>query len=122
MAENLAEQEKKRREFISNISHDLRCPLTSMKGFVQAIIDGTIPQEKHEHYLKIVLDESERLASLADNMVNINSLDKNINSLDLSEFDINKLIKKTIFNFETRIVNKKINLKFIYQKFNRILE
>lgn len=116
MAESLNEQEKKRREFISNISHDLRSPLTSMKGFVQAIIDGTIPPEKQEHYLKIVLDESERLATLADNIVNINSVDVNICKLNLSEFDVNELIKKTIYNFEERLINKKINLKVIFQE------
>ncbi len=116
MAESLNEQEKRRREFISNISHDLRSPLTSMKGFVQAIIDGTIPHEKQEHYLKIVLDESERLASLANNMVNINSLNGKENILDLSEFDINDLIKKTIFNFENRLISKKINLRVTFQE------
>jgi len=116
MAESLNEQEKRRREFISNISHDLRSPLTSMKGFVQAIIDGTIPIEKQEHYLKIVLDESERLAALANNMVNINSLNEKGNILDLSEFDINDLIKKTIFNFENRIISKKINLRVTFQE------
>lgn len=87
-----------------------------MKGFVQAIIDGTIPPEKQEHYLKIVLDESERLASLANNMININTLDKNISHLELSEFDINDLIKKIIFNFEERIIVKKINIKVTFQE------
>ncbi len=116
MAESLNEQEKRRREFVSNISHDLRSPLTSMKGFVQAIIDGTIPPEKQEHYLKIVLDESERLATLADNMVNINILDNNVNALSLSEFDINDLIRKTIFNFETRVINKKINIRVTFEE------
>ncbi len=116
MAESLNEQEKRRREFISNISHDLRSPLTSMKGFVQAIIDGTIPPEKQERYLKIVLDESERLAALANNMININNLNGRENSLDLSEFDINDLIKKTIFNFENRIISKKINLRVTFEE------
>lgn len=116
MAESLNEQEKRRREFISNISHDLRSPLTSMKGFVQAIIDGTISPEKQEHYLKIVLDESERLAALANNMVNVNSLSEGGNVLNLSEFDINGLIKKTIFNFENRIISKKINLRVTFQE------
>lgn len=115
MAESLNEQEKRRREFISNISHDLRSPLTSMKGFVQALIDGTIPPEKQEHYLRIVLDESERLAALANNMVNINSIDNKETNLNLSEFDINELIKKLIFNFENRIISKKINLRVTFQ-------
>lgn len=116
MAGSLNEQEKRRREFISNISHDLRSPLTSMKGFVQAIIDGTIPPEKQEHYLKIVLDESERLESLANNIININNLENKETELNLSDFDINELIKKIVFNFETRVSSKKINLRVTFQE------
>lgn len=63
MAESLQTHEKVQKDFIANISHDLRSPLTSMQGFLTAMLDGTIPPEKREHYLKIVLEETERLFS-----------------------------------------------------------
>lgn len=114
MAESLYNQEKRRREFISNISHDLRSPLTSMRGFLQAIIDGTIPEEKQQHYLNIILDESERLAILANNILDINKLEEPEKKLNLTKFDLNDLIRKTIYNFETRVMNKSINLTLTF--------
>lgn len=114
MAESLYEQERRRREFISNISHDLRSPLTSMHGFLQAIIDGTIPDEKKEHYLNIVLDETERLATLANNIININKLDDDGDELKPSAFNLNELITKTVYSFETRAINKNLNLKIVF--------
>lgn len=116
MASSLFQQEKRRREFISNISHDLRSPLTSMRGFLQAMIDGTIPMEKQAHYLQIVLDETERLSKMANTILDINKLEENENSLALSDFDINELALKTAFNFEDRIVQGHIKLKTIFDK------
>ena len=108
MALSLFFQEKRRREFISNISHDLRSPLTSMRGFLQAILDGTIPHEKQEHYLKVVLDESERLAKMANDILDINKLDVSTNGLNLTSFNLNELIVKTMYNFEDRAIQNKI--------------
>lgn len=110
MALSLFFQEKRRREFISNISHDLRSPLTSMRGFLQAILDGTIPPERQEHYLRVVLDESERLAKMANDMLDINKLDDSSNSLNLTQFDLNELITKTLYNFEDRALQNKIKV------------
>ncbi len=110
MAESLNEQENRRKEFLSNISHDLRSPLTSMKGFLQAIIDGTVPYEKQNHYLNIILDESDRLAKMANNIIDINMLDNSNYVIETSRFDINELIRKTVYNFETRIVKKNISV------------
>lgn len=115
MAQSLDEQEKRRREFISNISHDIRSPLTSMKGFVEAIIDGTIPKEKEEKYLKIVLEETERLTKLANNILDITKLededeDKNNNAT----FDINELIRRIIISFEARAISKNLDIKLSF--------
>lgn len=110
MALSLFFQEKRRREFISNISHDLRSPLTSMRGFLQAILDGTIPPERQEHYLKVVLDESERLAKMANDMLDINKLDNSDAGLNVTNFNLNELIIKTMYNFEDRAVQNKIKI------------
>lgn len=62
------------RKFISNISHDFRSPLTSIKGYVEAILDGTIPVEMQDHYLNIVLSETERLEKLTKGLLTLNHL------------------------------------------------
>ena len=116
MAGSLFQQEKRRREFISNISHDLRSPLTSMRGFLQALIDGTIPYEKQDHYLHIVLDETERLAKMANTILDINKLEENENTLVLKKFDINTLVRETAFKFEERVMQNNIKLKTLSEQ------
>ncbi|MDR1913878.1 MAG: HAMP domain-containing histidine kinase [Clostridiales bacterium] len=114
MAESLEQQEKKRREFIANFSHDLRSPLTSVRGFIQAIMDGAVPPEKTNHYLGIVMDETERLSKLANDIVDLSESEMRGIELKESVFDINTLIRETAFMFETRIVEKNLvlNLNF----------
>ncbi|WP_317368668.1 HAMP domain-containing sensor histidine kinase [uncultured Tyzzerella sp.] len=114
MAESLDEQEKRRREFISNISHDIRSPLTSMKGFLEAIIDGTIPEEKKEKYINIVLEETERLTVLANNILDINRLEDMDNQNKNVLFDINELIRRTIISFEARVITKNLDIKISF--------
>jgi signal transduction histidine kinase len=114
MAQSLFFQEKRRREFISNISHDLRSPLTSMRGFLQAILDGTIPPEKQDHYLQIVLDESERLAKMANDMLDINKLNDNQAGLNMRDFNLNELVDKTLRNFEDRALQNKIKISSVF--------
>lgn len=111
MAESLERQEVNRREFISNISHDLRSPLTSMRGFLQAILDGTIPPENQEKYIKIVLDETERLGKLANDIMYIGKFQNFEVELDRTPFDINVLVRKTLIMFEGRINDKNIKIE-----------
>ena len=116
MAKNLNEQEKRRREFISNISHDIRSPLTSMKGFLEALIDGTIPEEKRERYLHIILEETERLTKLSNNILDINKLEHINENVQNVKFNINQLIRNIIINFEARLISKSIKINASFEK------
>ena len=85
-----------------------------MKGFLQAIIDGTIPEEKKEKYINIVLEETERLTVLANNILDINKLE-DMDSQDRSvSFDINELIRRIIISFEARAVSKNLDIKISF--------
>lgn len=102
-------QENERDEFMSSISHDLRTPLTSIKGFLGAIQDGTIPPEKNQHYLNIVYQEVDRLQLLIENLFNSVTLDKG-SDLNLSVFNIELLMQDVINSLDAIINQKGINI------------
>lgn len=106
MATSLSTLEDEQRKFVSNVSHDFRSPLTSIKGYIEAILDGTIPVELQEKYLKIILFETERLNKLTQNILDLNKFGHNGMLLDISDFDINQLIRNTTMTFEG-VCNKK---------------
>lgn len=114
MAESLEIQDKKRKDFIANISHDLRSPLTSMQGFLGAIIDGTIPEEKKEHYLQIVLEETKRLSKIANDIVTLSEAQSDMLVVNMIDFDVNELIRDYIEKIEPRLQEKNIiaNMEF----------
>lgn len=116
MAKRLDENDRKSIEFISNISHDIRSPLTSIQGFLQAIIDGTIPDNKKERYLTIVLEETQRVILLANNLLDITKLEQNTRSSSLSEFDINELIRNIAISFETKVLEKQLQINLIFEQ------
>ena len=92
MADELSRSNEYRKSFISNISHDFRSPLTSIKGYIEAMIDGTIPPDKHEKYLQIVLNETKRLTKLTQGLLELNNFDSFDLQLDKSNFDIKSII------------------------------
>ncbi|MDR1638580.1 MAG: HAMP domain-containing histidine kinase [Clostridiales bacterium] len=110
MAESLSTTDKSRREFIGNISHDIRSPLTSMRGFIQAMMDGTIPPEKMGHYLEIILGETERLSKLANGVLDWSKTEAE-NSLELTVFDINMLIRETTESLGQKVRDKKLDMR-----------
>ena len=107
------EYDKAKTEMIAGMSHDLRTPLTSIKGYVEAILDGTIPPEMQEKYLKIVLFETERLHKLTQSLLTLNDIDDKGNMLDLTSFDINAVIKDTAASFEGTCTKKRISISLI---------
>ena len=101
------------RNFVANVSHDFRSPLTSIKGYVEAILDGTIPPEMYEKYLTRVISETERLTKLTQGMLTLNSLDSK-GYLSRSSFDINRVIKDTAASFEGTCEKKNINFELTF--------
>ena len=114
MAAELNNTEEYQRKFISNVSHDFRSPLTSIRGYLVAILDGTIPPELQEKYLNIVIRETERLNKLTEGLLTLNQLGDGSASVNLSGFDINRTIKDTCATFEggCRSKNLTFNLTF----------
>ena len=100
MATELDTLEDEQKKFISNVSHDFRSPLTSIKGYIEAMIDGTIPPEMQEKYLNIILFETERLNKLTQSILDLNRFRGQGMLLDITEFDINSMIRTTIRTFE----------------------
>ncbi|MCR5542933.1 MAG: HAMP domain-containing histidine kinase [Eubacterium sp.] len=108
MASELSKLEEYRHEFISNISHDFRSPLTSIRGYVTAMLDGTIPPEKQSRYLGIVLDETNRLTKLTQGLLDLNRLEIYGPYLNLTEFDFIDIVRTTLNTFEIKCIDKNV--------------
>lgn len=115
MTRELNETEEYERKFIANISHDFRSPLTSIKGYVEAMMDGTIPVEFQERYFNIVLFETDRLKKLTEELLTLNSFGSKRGMLDISTFDINAIIKNTAAAFEGRCRERKVSIELLFE-------
>ena len=114
MANELNTLEDDQRKFISNISHDFRSPLTSIKGYIEAMLDGTIPVELQEKYLKIIITETERLTKLTSGLIELNQYGGHGKTiLDKTDFDINEVIGQTAATFEGACNAKHIVLELV---------
>ena len=113
MATELSTQEEDQRKFIANVSHDFRSPLTSIKGYIEAILDGTIPYEMQNKYLNIILFETERLNKLTQGLLELNKYGKRGMILDITSFDINNTIKLVVQTFEGICKEKHISFELI---------
>ena len=113
MAGEIARQEDDQKKFIANVSHDFRSPLTSIKGYLVAMQDGTIPEEMYGRYLGIVINETDRLTKLTNEMLTLNNLNTRGMLLDKSDFDINQVIRKVAESFEGTCREKHIAIELI---------
>ena len=111
MATSLASLESVRRSFIANVSHELKTPMQTIAGFIDGILDGTIPQEKHKKYLEIVSSEVKRLSRVVHSMLNIARIEAGEMSITPTAFDINDVVLKTIFTFEQTLEAKNIDVR-----------
>lgn len=110
MASELEKVEDTRRAFISDVSHELRTPMTTISGFVYGILDGTIPPERQNEYLKIVYDETSRLSRLVNTFLDINRMQSDKMILKKSSFDINEAIRLVVIGLEQRLEEKNIRI------------
>ena len=110
MAESVGKMEERNLGFLSDVSHELRTPMTSISGFAQGMIDGTIPNDKHDYYLGIILDESKRLTRFVNDTLEMSKMSSKEYQLDISQFDINELIRTCIISLETKIEDKNLDL------------
>ena len=113
MASQIAGSEDDQKKFVANVSHDFRSPLTSIRGYLEAMLDGTIPPEMHQKYLEIVLNETERLTKLTNSLLTLNNLNTKGMLLDLTDFDINSVIRSTAASFEGTCRQKTIAIELI---------
>lgn len=108
MAESLDEFETNRRSFIANVSHDLRTPMTTIGGYIDGILDGTISKSEQKHYLEIVSEEVKRLSRLTSSLLSVMRLEERNQSVELVNVDAWDLILNIMFNLEHRIEEKNI--------------
>jgi signal transduction histidine kinase len=113
MASEIARSEDDQKKFVANVSHDFRSPLTSIKGYLEAMIDGTIPPQLHEKYLTIVLNETERLTKLTNSLLTLNNLNTKGMMLNKTDFDINTTIRNVAASFEGTCRRKTIAIELV---------
>ncbi len=110
MAESMQNTEETRRGLIASVSHDLRTPMTTIAGFVDGILDGTIKPEKQTYYLQIISDETKRLGRLANSMLAVSRLESG-RELEKTVFDLSETIRRIIIGFEQKLTEKRIEVE-----------
>lgn len=113
MSSHLRDMDDYQKKFVANVSHDFRSPLTSIKGYVEAMADGTIPPELYDKYLKIILFETERLTDLTQDLLTLNEFDTKNILLNKEIFDIHDMIKHVAASFEGTCTQKRISIEVI---------
>ncbi len=111
MAVSIASAEESRRSFVGNISHELKTPMTTIAGFIDGILDGTIPAEQRDHYLHIVSDEVKRLSRLVKSMLDLSRIDSGQLTLKPVPFDLTETACKTLLSFEQRLSEKDVTVE-----------
>lgn len=116
MAGELHNMEDMRRSFVANVSHELKSPLTSMRGFLQAVLDGSIERKNQDEYLKIVLDETIRLSDLINDLLDLSKIESGKMPLNIARFNINELVRRILITFEGTINEKNLDVDVIFKQ------
>ena len=112
MADSLAKVESQRSEFIANVSHELKTPMTTISGFAEGILDGTIPPEREKEYLQIIVSETRRLSRLVRRMLDLSRLNALAeNSVTAQEtFDLTEIMSQVLISLESKITSRKLDV------------
>jgi signal transduction histidine kinase len=111
MAESLAKSEARRSEFVANVSHELKTPMTTIAGFADGILDGTIPPERHEEALRTISDETRRLSRLVRRMLELSRLQSTDTVTTQAPFDIGETMARVLISLETKITAKGLDVE-----------
>lgn len=115
MADSLEQVDRNRQRFISNVSHELRSPITSIKGFIGGILDGVIPKEKENYYLSITNDEIQRLTRLVNDLLDLTAIESGQLSLYVNVIDINEVIRLCVTKFGIQVDAKRVNVDVLFE-------
>ena len=112
MADSIARLEVMRNTFVANVSHDLRTPMTTISGFIDNILSGAIPPERHKHYLEVIRTEVGRLARLVASLLDISRIQAGDRKFEFIPFDICEMARRILFSFESKINQKELEVEF----------
>ncbi len=115
MADSLEKLEDMRRSFVANVSHELRSPLTSIRGYIQGILDKTFNPEEQEKYLTIALEETQRLNKLINELLDLSQIESGQFPMNFTVFDINEQIRRILIAREDEINAKEIDVEIYFQ-------
>ena len=111
MASSLAQLETSRRSFVANVSHELKTPMTTIGGFIDGMLDETIPPEQQEHYLKIVSEEVKRLSRIVVSMLNLSKIEAGQLDLNFNDVELSSMLLSTFLTLEKKINDGHIEIR-----------
>ena len=110
MAESLQQTERQRREFVANISHELKTPMTTIAGYTDGILDGTIPPESEKKYLQIISNESRRLSRMVRRMLDVSQLQAMDPLKGGNHFDVCESMRRVLISMEQKITDRNLDV------------
>ena len=116
MAESLNNYDNMRNTFMSDVSHDLRSPMTSIAGFIDGILDGVIPPDQHKYYLQVVSNEVHRLSRLVSSLLDLSRIQAGDRKFTMSRFDVCETARRIFISFEQKIDAKHLEVEFELQE------
>lgn len=111
MVDALRDTEEQRKGFVANVSHELKSPITSIAGYLQGMVDGVIPQEEHQKYMQVVLDETQRLTRLIRDLLDLSRIESGNMPMNPVDFNINELMRRVLIKYEGRLDEKNMEVE-----------